>query len=201
MSSKPPLIYIGGAAAAVLVVALLAWNMIGSDEPQAADAPTVSASPSAAVSEPSPTTTTAAPVAPKSAEAKPVGRERPLTSPAPLAGGATASVTAIEKVRSEARVPGEVSAPALRFTIKATAGDDRLDLRPVVVNAYYGSDRTPAVAVGAPGAKPFTGRVAPGKSATGVYVFNVPTSERDVVRLEFTWSPDEKPVILTGNVS
>lgn len=202
MSSKK----LVAAVAVVLValaVALLGWRLAASDDPQDTNAeqPKSSATPAQDPSTaPTPEQTEKTP-APEPVTPKPVKKERELTDPAPLAAGAEATVTKIESVRSSAKLPGEISGPALRFTIKATAGDKALDLSPVVVNAYFGSERTPAIEVGAPGGKPFAGEVAPGESATGVYVFNVPVDQRNPVRLEFTWSPDAKPVILTGNVS
>ncbi len=201
MSSKK--LFVAIAVVVALAVVLLGWQLASSDDPldTNAEQPQTSATPAQGSSKTSATEPTEKTPAPEPVTPKPVKKERTLTDPAPLAAGAEATVTKIESVQSSAELPGEISGPALRFTIKATAGDKPLDLSTVVVNTYFGSERTPAIEVGAPGGKPFSGEVSPGKSATGVYVFNVPVAQRDLVRLEFTWSPEAKPVILTGNVS
>lgn len=200
MSSRRTPATIGVVVAVVAVVALVGWR-VSSDEDSEPDARSTTPVSAAPTDGGEPTPTAKAP-APKAVTPRPAPRaKRTLTDPVPLAAGATAEVTRIESVRSSAEIPGEVSAPALRFTIRATAGDRRVDLVPVVVNAYYGRERTPAVSMGEPGAEPFPGQLAPGRSATGVFVFNVPPAERDLVHLEFSWSPKQKPVILTGDVS
>ncbi len=76
-------------------------------------------------------------------------------APAPAAGVAV-KVSQVEKVDGEARLPGEVGGPSLRFTV--TIDNDSpaaLDLRTVVVNAFYGADRTPAIALLGPGTEQF----------------------------------------------
>jgi len=200
--SKPKPALLAGAVVVLAVLALAVWWLVGSSDSDDSSAepqytPATPAASSAAPSEP----TTATP-APKVVTPKTAGpRSRPLTDEVRLAGGATAEVTKVERVRSEANLPGEVSAPALRFTVRATAGDEALDLSRVVVNAYYGPDRTPAIAITEPGGRPFEGSLRAGRSATGVFVFNVPPRERDRVQLEFSWSPKQRPVILTGDLS
>lgn len=203
MRSKRALLASVGAVVVILIVVLV-WTLTSagneSEEDTTAAEPSASAS-TAGASDGSPSAEPSAPARPpKAARTKPVARERPLTDPVPLAGGASASVTKIEKLRSEARLPGEVSAPALRFTIEVTAVSRPLDLSPVVVNAYYGKDRIPAITTGEPGGTPLTGRLKAGDSTRGVYVFNVPPSARARVYLEFAWSPDVEPVILAGKV-
>jgi hypothetical protein len=202
MSSRPTPAIIGIVVAVVVALALGGWWVAADDDADPAAGPTPSASPSTVGSTDDASESTAKTRAPKTVSPRPVAKaKRRLTDPVPLAAGATAEVTRIEAVRSRAEIPGEISAPALRFTVRATAGDSRLDLTPIVVNAYYGDGRTPAISMGSPGAEPFSGRLPAGKSATGVFVFNVPVAERGRVHLEFSWSPQQKPVILTGDVS
>jgi len=191
------------AAIAVAVVALLAgavwWVAAGDDDTK--DDASVSPPTSAATPTPTASAPTRPTPPPKRVRPRPAPDGRPLTAPVRLADGATAKVTTIERLRSVPELPGEIAAPALRFTIRATAGDEAIEMTPVVVNAYYGSDRTPALPMTEPGGAPFEGRLAAGESTTGVFVFNVPPAERDRVYLEFSWAPDQKPVILTGDVS
>ncbi|WP_313408299.1 hypothetical protein [Aeromicrobium sp.] len=192
------------ATIAVAVVALLAggaWLVSSGDDGATKDDASAPSPTSAATPAPTASASAAPTRAPKPVRPRPAPDGRPLTAPVELADGATAKVTRIERLRSVPELPGEIAAPALRFTIRATAGDEPVEMTPVVVNAYYGSERTPALPMTQPGGEPFEGRLAAGESTNGVFVFNVPPAERGRVYLEFSWSPDRKPVILTGDVS
>jgi hypothetical protein len=72
----------------------------------------------------------------------------------------------------------------VRFELRLTNGTStRLDLNQVVVTTFYGPTRqlAPPVYTEGTDARDFTGTVAPGDSADGVYVFAVPSTElRDV---------------------
>jgi hypothetical protein len=108
-------------------------------------------------------------------------------------------VPAVEEVTGEANVPGEVGGPALRFTVELTNGTGRtLDLRTVVVNAYYGPDRTPATPLLQPGGEAFEPEVAADGSASGVFVFAVPPELQDAVELEVDPGIGASIVIFTG---
>jgi hypothetical protein len=113
--------------------------------------------------------------------------------------GVTVVVPKVEKVTGEANVPGEVGGPALRFTVDLTNGTGKtLDLRTVVVNAYYGPDRTPAAPLLKPGGKAFGSEVAADGTARGVFVFNVPTEFQEQVELEIDPRIGAAIVIFTG---
>jgi hypothetical protein len=108
-------------------------------------------------------------------------------------------VPTVEEVTGEANVPGEVGGPALRFTVELTNGTGRtLDLRTVVVNAYYGPDRTPATPLLQPGGEAFEPEVAADGSASGVFVFTVPPEFQDAVELEVDPGVGASIVIFTG---
>lgn len=113
--------------------------------------------------------------------------------------GVTVAVPKVEEVTGEANVPGEVGGPALRFTVDVTNGTGKtLDLRTVVVNAYYGPDRTPASPLLKPGGKAFAPEVGDADTARGVFVFNVPTEFQDEVELEIDPRIDAPIAIFTG---
>jgi hypothetical protein len=113
--------------------------------------------------------------------------------------GVTVVVPKVEKVTGEANIPGEVGGPALRFTVDVTNGTGKtLDLRTVVVNAYYGPDRTPASPLLKPGGKAFEAEVGDGDTARGVFVFNVPAEFQDKVELEIDPRIDAPIAIFTG---
>lgn len=199
-SRKPAPAVLAGAVVVAVVIALgVGWLVTSRDSSDQADEPAYT--PSTTQASPSETQESTPTPAPRTVQPKPAAKGRPITSRVPLEDGATAVVTKVESVRSRAELPGEVAAPAVRLTVKATGGDEAIDLSKVVVNAYYGPDRTPAISMTEPGGKPFEGTLAAGRSANGVFVFNVPPAERDQVFVEFSWSPKAKPVVLTADLS
>lgn len=200
-SRKPAPAVLAGALAVVVVIALgVGWLVASGDSSDSAGEPQYTPSTTQASPPATEKKSTATP-APRTVRPKPAAKGRPLTSRVPLEKGASAVVTKVETVRSRSELPGEVAAPAVRLTVKATAGDEAIELSKVVVNAYYGPDRTPAISMSEPGGKPFAGTLAAGRSADGVFVFNVPRAERDQVYVEFSWSPKAKPVVLTADLS
>jgi hypothetical protein len=149
------------------------------------------------------------PAADDPADAKPSGAADPAAretlDPAPFGDeatpqpGVTVVVPKVEEVTGEANIPGEVGGPALRFTVDVTNGTGKtLDLRTVVVNAYYGPARTPASPLLKPGGKAFDPEVGDGDTARGVFVFNVPAEFQDKVELEIDPRVDAPIVIFTG---
>ena len=107
----------------------------------------------------------------------------------------------IESVQGEATLPGEVGGPSLRVTVNVHNGTDaELDLTGLVTNLYYGPDRAPAIQLTEPGAVAMPSSVPAGSDATGVYVFNVPTDQRDKVVVEVDLSADSTVVIFQGAV-
>ncbi|MEV0951853.1 hypothetical protein [Promicromonospora sp. NPDC050249] len=124
---------------------------------------------------------------------------RPFDAAATPEPGVTVRVPKVEKVTGEANVPGEVGGPALRFTVELTNGTGKtLDLRTVVVNAYYGADRTPAAPLLKPGGKAFEAEAGADDSARGAFVFNVPAEFQDDVELEVDPGVGKAIVIFTG---
>lgn len=124
---------------------------------------------------------------------------RPFDAAATPEPGVTVRVPKVEKVTGEANVPGEVGGPSLRFTVELTNGTGKtLDLRTVVVNAYYGPDRTPAPPLLKPGGKAFEPEAGADDSARGVFVFNIPAEFQDDVELEVDPGVGKAIVIFTG---
>lgn len=99
--------------------------------------------------------------------------------------GLTANVVSVESYTATAKRAGEVSGPAVKVTLRLTNGTgSAFPLSTAGVNAYYGSEATPAAPVaGDPAAKPFSGSLTPGAAATAVYVFSVPADEEGSVTL------------------
>lgn len=154
--------------------------------------PTGTPSP-AASSAPSPTPSTPAPVS------RPKPREVPLKGTAELARSTTARVVKIERIEGKAELPGEVGGPAISVDIRLEAGQ-KIDFATAVVNAYYGTEDTPATPL-TTGAKPFTGTLAKGKQATATYVFRVPEEGLGRVAIELDLSLEQPIALFRGAVA
>ena len=159
---------------------------------------TKSASPSA-----TPSTATASPKPPEeSSKAIPTRKAVPIKSPAAFGGDVTAVITSVVPVRSTGVGPGEISGPAIKVGI--TINNDTADplvLAQTTVNAYYGPRQAPATAIfGDPSSKPFAGTAAPGASAKGVYVFDVPRAGRGDVTITVSYAPLSPIVVFRGSV-
>lgn len=143
--------------------------------------------------EPSGTIDPAAPEARETLDPAPFGAE---ATPEP---GVTVTVPDVKKVTGEANVAGEVGGPALRFAVELTNGTGEvLDLRTVVVNAYYGPDRTPATPLLKPGGRAFEPEVGADESASGAFVFRIPPEFQDEVELEVDAGVGKAIAIFTG---
>ena len=129
-------------------------------------------------------------------EANPV----PLESPASVADAQVK--LAVEAVNVEATVPGEVSGPAVRVKVTATAGSAALDLSGASVTATYGQDSTPAVMLTSDQqSQTLPDSVAAGSEATGVYDFAIPEGSRDQVVVRVYLNSQEPVAVFSGAVS
>jgi hypothetical protein len=185
----------------VLVVVIAAVAGIGLLTSGAAAPASTTAAPAAAASETIPAETTATPLA-TATTAAPTDTPTPVRSSAaptpqptktatiskptqvPIKKELTATVVKMEAVTGTADGPGEIGGPSVRFTITITNTTGKVFvLSNTVVNAFYGSDATPAVQLRSPGGKDFPASVANGASATGVFVFNIPAASRSNVKV------------------
>lgn len=200
------LILLAGLALLVVVVLVVALLLTrgGDDQEAAAGSSTTSAAPSASASSSAtgdPLGTTPAP--------GPTDPDAPPTTLAPVAldaqgevgNGVVATLPAIDEIQSSAQGPGNIAGPALRVTVRIQNGTaEPFSLDGVAVNMYYGADATPASPQEDPSRAPFTGTLAPGDSAEGVYVFSVPSDARDAVSVEVGYVPGAPLLLFTGSV-
>ena len=164
---------------------------------------------SGGASKPLPTSSAGtSPGLPRTSAALPVGTPRPtpppvsLTATATPIGGVVTSLTRIEKIQGVSNLPGEIAGPSLRVTVRITNNTaSPVDLSGTVVNLYTGKELTPALPLSQPGAKPFPSSVAAGSSADGVFVFNVPASQRSAVRIEVDLSSQGNVLLFQGKVT
>lgn len=91
---------------------------------------------------------------------------------------------------------GAANGPAYDVVIELENGSSKaIDLSSVVVNAYTGSERTPATPAETDDTKPFSGRLGAGKTVRGHYVFGV-AATGDVLRVTLSTSVDSGLVVL-----
>lgn len=123
----------------------------------------------------------------------------PLGAPATDAGGLRFAIASIDAVQGEASAPGEIGGPALQVTLRATnTSTSPVDLSLTVVDLRHGADQVPAAPFTV-GTTPLGGTLAPGASATGVYVFAVPDQRRDQVTIYVNARPELPSVVFEGS--
>lgn len=184
-----------------VVAALVIWS-VNSSAPSPAATTSASSTPLPSASTPSDGSSASAD---PSASAEPgAGGEvvddiRDFDEPAPIDGGVTVALDDLEAVEGEASMPGEIAGPSLRFTVTFTNdSDEAYSLLGAVTNVYYGADQIPAIELAEPGGEPFPQEVAAGKSVTGTFVYNVPTDQRDQVRITVDYDAAEPALVFEG---
>ena len=97
--------------------------------------------------------------------------------------GVSAAVTGVAPFTATGAGIGEVAGPAVRVTVTVTNGSSAaVSLDATTVNAYFGSDAIPASPLPSDGSSaPFSGSLAPGTTATGVYAFGIADGADDTV--------------------
>jgi hypothetical protein len=154
---------------------------------------------------PEPTAPGTAPIAAASSDVQlatvdqPVASPVPLNDTAPIRDGVTAEVTGLESVQGVAKKAGEVAGPSLRFTVTIHNGTDHpLSTADVVVNVNAGPEDLPAITLSGPDVTTFPPTIAPGESGSSTYVFLVPVSQRDRVRILVNFQVDSPIAAFEG---
>lgn len=130
----------------------------------------------------------------------PPAQQQTLGEPAEVADSVTVVISKVEGITAAANGPGEVSGPAIAVTIDVdNATSEPLDLSAVQVNLTDAQDLPGSGMTGAP-ASWFTGEVAAGQQAQGVYVFTVPEGNRSPVHVEVSVNPTLPTVVFSGPV-
>ncbi len=115
--------------------------------------------------------------------------------------GVTATVRSLEAIEGTGYGPGNIAGPALRVTLLLENGtQDPLDLGGTAVELTTGPDSAPASPLDDPSQAPFSGTVASGQSAEGVYVFTVPADQRDQVTISVGHRPGAPVMVFRGSV-
>jgi len=163
-------------------------------EPPATITPAPSAAPG--TDAPAPEESEAPVEVPPLAELPPV----PLTEQVAPVPGVVFGIDSLEAVDGVAQGPGEVGGPALRFTLTMRNDTDaEVSLAATVVNLYAGADQLPMVDLREPGGIPLPETVAAGATVTGVFIFAVPTDQRDQVKIGVDYVVGVPIVVFEGS--
>lgn len=199
--------WIAAATAVVIIGGAVAFALVPRDD-TAAPAPSTSASSSASPdASPSPSSTEAAPEESPAPET-PADPSNPFPEQEPVAPAETGTADGIEarlvqfeSVTGEVVGPGDVAAAAVRVTVDiVNTGAAPLDLNLVVMNAYMGEQRDPAETYEQPGGQPVSGSLAPGDTATGVYLFRIPEDRRGDVTFVVDYLAGQPAITWRGQV-
>ncbi|GAA3533782.1 hypothetical protein AFL01nite_21410 [Aeromicrobium flavum] len=198
---------------ALVVVAALAWGIWAVTAGDAANDDADATKGSATTAEPSKAPASGKPSAvvptddPSPVATDPAG-ERTALDPVEPDGTAKLSkaislrVVRIESVRSKAVLPEDTAGPAVRVTLRVTNRTrDLLDTRFAVVNAYHGNDLVPANILSQPGGRPLPTSIPAGRSASGVYLFDIDRKDRRRVTLEVDLAPQLPVARFVGRFS
>jgi hypothetical protein len=203
-SRRRALVILVSVVVLALVAALIIWSVTSANSPTPGAAPTASSSesPSTASGEPSsdPEPSASAPADEPVTGGEVTDDIREFDEEAPAGESVTVALSDLEAVEGEASTPGEIGGPSLRFTVTFTnEGDSAYSLTGAVTNVYYGDEQIPAIELAEPGGSDFPSEVAPGKSATGTFVYNVPADERDQVRITVDYDAAEPALVFEGS--
>lgn len=205
--------WIGGAAALAIVVIIAVgiangWGTGAPETEEDGPSPTASGSASPAPSgSPSPAESATTPPEEEGEDAPPAADPRVtappvgLDQPAQPAEGVRVSLASIVAISGQASVPGEVEGPALQITVDvANLSDSEALTDTMIVNVYYGPERTPANILVRP-RQDLPLQIPAGETAKGVYAFSVPEAARGQVVVEVDLSVDLPVVLFEGAVS
>lgn len=122
-----------------------------------------------------------------------------LTATATPVPGVEVHLSPLEAVQGKASGVGEISGPAIRFTVEVSNPTDKpVDLTTAVVQLYYGASQTPGLSVSGPGGSPLQTSVGAGQTAKGVYLFTVPEDQRGSISITFDYHAGTPVVVFRG---
>lgn len=113
--------------------------------------------------------------------------------------GVTVTLSSIEDVTTSANLPGEISGPGLKVTVQIVndSGAD-IDLGNVIVDLQDAAG-VPALPMSASPAEPFKGSLAAGATASGIYVFTVPTDYSNPANISVSYTTGAPVVLFVGD--
>ena len=124
----------------------------------------------------------------------------PLDAASDLGGQISAKLTEVKAIDAQAKVPGEISGPAVAITVEiSNDSPNAIGLDSVSVDVQGGGG-VPTSPITTDPASPLSGVLAPGEKKTGVYVFTMPADVRNGASVTVLYSTDAPVALFTGNV-
>lgn len=124
----------------------------------------------------------------------------PINSPAELTGGVVVDVVDASEVETKAETPGETAGPAVAIRLQITNGTAAaLDLSTVMVSVTGADDAYGQPTTSSPAA-PFSGELAVGQSAEGIYVFGLPAEQRDDLSIRVEYVAGSPIALFVGEI-
>lgn len=124
-----------------------------------------------------------------------------LTATAVSEGMVSVLLSSIQAVDATAVGPGEIAGPSLAVTVNITNRSDAAISIDTVIVTLEDSAGSPGLPTTSAPARPFTGNLAPGESADGVYVFTISQSVRNPVSVLVSYSTEAPVVRFVGDAA
>ena len=154
--------------------------------------------PSAQATVPAPGGGTVEEVVPEVAPA--ATQEVAIDAPATLPDGVIVSIAGVDQLVVAAETPGEIAGPAVAVTFALTNGStEPIDVSTAMATVS-GADGTFGQPTTSVPSAPFSGTIAPGGSATGVYVFLLPESQRESLTATLEYIAGVQTAVFVGQV-
>ena len=123
----------------------------------------------------------------------------PMGDLASVTAGVTARVTGLTAVMGEARGPGDIAGPSVRFVLTVTNNTAaKIPLEGAAVNLFHGTDLTPSSSLPGPGVIPLPEDLAAGATATATLVYSVPPGDRALLTITLDYTVDTPLVVFAG---
>ncbi len=122
-----------------------------------------------------------------------------LDKPSADGSGVVVRIAGLRAITAKAQLPGEVAGPAVALTVEVENESQRpVDLGAVVVTVLD-SEEAPGIEMSAKPADPLSGKLRPGKSTTGVYVFTVDRGRRNPISVNVTLAGAAPVLVFKGD--
>ena len=124
----------------------------------------------------------------------------PLDAASDLGGQISARLAEVKAVDAQAKVPGEISGPAVAVTVEiSNDSPNAIGLDSVSVDVQ-GAGGVPTSPITTDPASPLSGVLQPGEKKTGVYVFTMPADARNGASITVLYSADAPVALFAGNI-
>lgn len=124
----------------------------------------------------------------------------PLDAASDLGGQISARLSEVKAVDAQAKVPGEISGPAVAVTVEiSNDSPNAIGLDSVSVDVQ-GAGGVPTSPITTDPASPLSGVLQPGEKKTGVYVFTMPADARNGASITVLYSADAPVALFAGNI-